>query len=64
MATKKRVLVYVDADLENWLKEEQVRTGASRGEIIRRALRLTAFATQPRIEKRIQPILIPGVRNA
>ena len=44
MTTKKRLIFYADPEIEAWLKEAQVKTGASQGEIIRRAIRLQIFS--------------------
>jgi len=47
--------VRIDPDLYAALKEQQTRTGCAISEYIRRALRLSLFADEPKIEKRQQP---------
>ena len=41
--TDKKVIFYAPPDIQQWLAEEQSRTGAPISEICRRALRLAAF---------------------
>jgi hypothetical protein len=38
MTTKRRYIFYADTEIEQWLKEQQILTGASVGEIVRRAI--------------------------
>ena len=56
----KKIIVNVPEDLHAALKDQQSRTGCPVSEYIRRALRLSLFADQPKVEKRNQPVLVGG----